>query len=121
MSPDKRHSVEEYLDEILFHFGGDDTELYTRTEFLKAAVDAIIFMPEFDCEVCGVDTLEADERYMVRNDLWRKYGVGKGLLCIGCLEWRLGRPLGRGDFTDVPLNTDVDWRRSERLRDRLAA
>jgi hypothetical protein len=41
---------------------------------------------------------------MIRNDLWAVYGVGKGLLCISCMEYRLGRPLQADDLLDVPAN-----------------
>jgi hypothetical protein len=41
------------------------------------------------------------------------------LLCIGCLERRLGRELEPVDFTDAPLN--YGSRKSERLRQRLGS
>jgi len=44
-----------------------------------------------------------------------------GLLCIGCLERRLGRRLTPADFTDAPANdpSDRDSGRSRRFLDRL--
>jgi hypothetical protein len=44
---------------------------------------------------------------------------GQEILCIGCLEKRIGRTLCRADFTDVPINNPN--LSSDRLRDRLAA
>jgi hypothetical protein len=41
------------------------------------------------------------------------------MLCIACLEQRIGRKLNRDDFADCPVNDDHNWRRSQRLRDRL--
>ena len=33
-----------------------------------------------DCE------FNYDEYYMVQDDIWKAYGAGKGMLCLGCLE-----------------------------------
>jgi hypothetical protein len=46
------------------------------------------------------------------------------ILCIGCLEQRIGRTLMANDFTDAPVNDPNDPRRSrmsERMRHRLRA
>jgi hypothetical protein len=55
-----------------------------------------------ECRDCGLDTIEADEFYLVRDGLWPKEpdaGIALvGCLCIGCLETRLGRRLEPGDF-----------------------
>jgi hypothetical protein len=73
----------------------------------------------FHCEDCGEST--ADEYYMVQDALWDAHGVGQGMLCIGCLEARLGRRLRAADFTDCLANTSTDANvsRSRRLRHRL--
>jgi hypothetical protein len=34
----------------------------------------------------------------------------KGIMCLGCLADRLGRPLEAADFTDVPLNDRITVR-----------
>lgn len=52
-----------------------------------------------DC-ACFVD----DEYYMVRNSLWKRYGEGEDMLCVGCLEGRMGRQLKPSDFTQCELN-----------------
>jgi hypothetical protein len=44
---------------------------------------------------------------------------GQEILCIGCLEDRLGRRLTSADFIDAPCNSPK-WGISERMRDRLA-
>lgn len=74
----------------------------------------------FLCLDCGVDTGEIDEYYMVRDDVWLAAVESKssGMLCIGCLEKRLGRTLAHTDFTDAPVNFMGPF--SMRLRDRLA-
>lgn len=37
------------------------------------------------------------------------------MLCIGCLETRIGRPLSQGDMMDAPVNETPHMPRSERL------
>jgi len=44
---------------------------------------------------------------------------GHEILCIGCLEKRIGRTLCRTDFIAAPIN-DPRHQHSDRLRDRLA-
>jgi hypothetical protein len=90
------------------------------------------------CRDCGVDTTPLDARvgswewYVLRNEVWARvigegdlpaYGGG-GLLCIGCVEKRLGRELNAGDFDwSVPLNALnlVSDLPSLRLLDRMNA
>lgn len=56
---------------------------------------------------------------MVHDEIWERFGVDP-LLCIGCLENKMGRQLDRSDFTDCPLNeVDMGWDKSARLVDRL--
>jgi hypothetical protein len=69
------------------------------------------------CLDCGVDTIATGEYYMVRQELWTAAAGDDGMLCVGCLEQRLGCRLGPGDFTDVPLNCFAG--KSARLRARL--
>jgi hypothetical protein len=70
------------------------------------------------CVDCGVDCEEIGEGYRVDDAVW-PIGEDDGMLCIGCLERRLGRRLVREDF-----NVGGDWhtnsRLSARLRERLA-
>lgn len=42
--------------------------------------------------------------YMVSPELWEKFGVGKKHLCLKCFEVRLGRTLGKEEFTNCPVN-----------------
>lgn len=74
----------------------------------------------FDCRDCGYDTI--DEFYMVHDSVWLASGLSKrgGLLCIGCLERRIGRQLTSDDFRDCPANWVGMWgEKSERLLQRL--
>lgn len=71
------------------------------------------------CMDCGVDTGKIREMYMVRRTLWRAVVPdGRGFLCVGCLEERIGRRLDAYDFDALALNLGSRGK-SERLRDRL--
>jgi len=74
--------------------------------------------PNFRCADCNVDTLEIQEFYMVHHDLWKSAMAGRRLLCIGCLETRIGRRIIADDFLPVPAN--LSDKQSARLSDRLA-
>ncbi len=57
---------------------------------------------------------------MVTRAIWRRARGRLGMLCIGCLEGRLGRKLCRQDFIACLLNRERR-RRSRRLTLRLKA
>jgi hypothetical protein len=57
------------------------------------------------CVDCGVDTVKAGEMYMVLDEVWPLDQLG-GMLCVGCLESRIGRRLTPADFSGVPINHD---------------
>lgn len=60
------------------------------------------------CKDCGKDIFENPVDYfMVTDELWEQYGVGKGLLCLDCFEKRLGRPLVKEDIKICELN--IEW------------
>ena len=76
----------------------------------------------FDCVDCNVDTSHLGEYYTVRDDVWyaAMQGFNNGMLCIGCLEKRLGRVLTPADFPDYPINMHPNgWHKSDRFIDRL--
>jgi len=60
---------------------------------------------------------------MVTDQVWESSGLAgdDGMLCIGCLEGRLGRMLHARDFTDAPINqlADMTDDASARLLNRL--
>jgi hypothetical protein len=74
------------------------------------------------CMDCGVDTDAIDESYMVHDELWRAAVPSEaGMLCIACLEKRLGRKLRRDDFRPYCQSAfDEGMPVSRRLKDRLA-
>jgi hypothetical protein len=70
------------------------------------------------------------EYYMVVDSVWEQAWVGRRkswydkvygqeILCIGCLEQRIGRTLTSDDFTNVPVNDPTDPDISDRFRNRL--
>lgn len=82
-----------------------------------------------NCADCGVGTFTIGEYYMVKDDIWEEAWAGRRkswtslpgqeILCIGCLESRIGRTLMSCDFTDSPVNRDDHDRKSDRLINRL--
>jgi hypothetical protein len=100
---------------------------------MKAFVPTILTR----CCDCGLGTITAGEWYMVKPEVWEQAWRGRRqpwqilvpgqmVLCVGCLENRLGRTLCADDFTDAAVNypyrPDVyESRVSDRLRDRLTA
>jgi hypothetical protein len=74
------------------------------------------------CGDCGTDTIESGEFYMVHDALWaqaQSAGRPCDLLCVGCIEARIGRRLRANDFNAAPLNGFAACGRSARLRARL--
>lgn len=64
------------------------------------------------------------EYYMLKDSVWKQvHDSERGMLCIGCLETRLGRKLIPLDFAVVPLNDPKHAfaPRSQRLQDRLTS
>jgi hypothetical protein len=61
---------------------------------------------EWDCEDCGKDCFK-DEKdyYMIQHDLWEKHGVGRGMICMDCIEDRLGRKINAADILICPITT----------------
>jgi hypothetical protein len=75
------------------------------------------------CMDSGVDTDAIDEScYEVHNDLWCAAVPSEiGMLCVGCLERRLGRQLKHDDFSRLALSAfEKGMPVSERLRDRMS-
>mgnify|MGYP001002757325 CR=1 FL=1 len=64
----------------------------------------------WNCEDCGKNTDNGTDYYMVEDDIWAKYGPDdkKDLLCISCLERRMGRPLEGLDIKLCHLTVDMN-------------
>lgn len=77
-------------------------------------------MAQRECLDCHKDTYQMEEYYMVTDAVWEEANPDHaGMLCIGCLEERLGRELEFKEFLWCPLNVRNVYEGSERLRDRL--
>jgi hypothetical protein len=77
---------------------------------------------KFKCLDCLVDTGRLGEHFFLKNEVWFKVHTSdKGMICIGCIEARLGRKLVPEDFTDAYVNrpVHVGQTMSDRLRSRL--
>ncbi len=71
-----------------------------------------------DCSHCGMNTLE--EYYAVLDSVWESAGLDEEVLCVGCLERRLGRILISEDFNkEAPINSFDFSFMSDRLKKRL--
>jgi hypothetical protein len=102
---------------------------------VAAAAERFTRYDDTPCSDCGAPTLSAEpgvraEYYMVHNEVWAAAGAKPAdmVLCIGCLEKRLGRQLTPEDFSEAKLNdlsianeVRYAWSlRSERLTARLS-
>jgi hypothetical protein len=59
----------------------------------------------FVCLDCHDDVLKAGEYYLLRDEVWVAANPQRlGMLCIGCVEKRLGRRLTPQDFQGEPLD-----------------
>ena len=76
----------------------------------------------FECMDCGMCTNCNGEYYMVHDEIWYSAitAMDQGhMLCIGCLEQRLGKLLTKDDFTGAPVNDLWGQFGSTRLQSRL--
>jgi hypothetical protein len=73
------------------------------------------------CHDCGADTLETGEDYILRDPVWAATGLEPdgGMLCVDCVETRLGRRLQPEDFSDVYINQIRREDGPPRLRSRM--
>ncbi|GEM_PF-2302855 len=75
----------------------------------------------FLCADCSVDTGKLGEFYFLKTPLWLSVMPGgHGMLCVGCLEVRLGRRLTASDFApNIHINAPRFGAKSQRLLSRL--
>jgi hypothetical protein len=54
----------------------------------------------FFCLDCQIDVVEEEHYCMLRRPVWRQTGLGPydGVLCLDCIERRIGRRLTLADF-----------------------
>lgn len=73
---------------------------------------------DFNCADCGKDTADMEEYYMVNDATWKPVAKKDEMLCVGCLEKRLGRQLRPEDFEGYRLNY-LPVPQSARLQSRI--
>lgn len=76
---------------------------------------------QFRCVDCGKDTGgEVGEYYTVADDVWAASGIAPhgGMLCLACLERRIGRPLIEDDFEAIFPSAEA-WERHLTARNQL--
>ena len=63
----------------------------------------------FNCMDCGKNTSQSREYYMLKNNIWRSICPVdyRGMLCLTCVEKRLGRALVLSDFPFFDINEEV--------------
>jgi hypothetical protein len=78
--------------------------------------------PRFRCVDCGKDTNKSGEYYMVRDEVWAasKIAPHGGMLCLRCLERRIGREVNGQDFTAMCPSRKA-WNKHVAARARPAA
>jgi hypothetical protein len=77
---------------------------------------------KFLCLDCNVDTGKSGEHYMLNDSTWSLTGLGKyGMLCVRCVERRIGRKLRSNDFNNSYLNKPRTGIISNRLMDRMSS
>lgn len=68
------------------------------------------------CMECHINTCSSGHYYMLKDNLWKQitskpfkgYLQEKGMLCLNCVEKRLGRKLQEDDFDlTIPVNWDI--------------
>lgn len=61
---------------------------------------------EWNCDDCNKDCFaDGKDYYMIKHDLWEKHGTGEGMLCMDCLESRLGHKLKKEEILVCPITT----------------
>lgn len=101
-----------------WHGDGDFPPLWVKHEpsYYEPEIDTT-----FRCVDCGAD--KDGEYYMVADELWAASGMAPhgGMLCLACLDRRIGRLLVPGDFTAL-YPTRAAWQRhlATREMDRLS-
>lgn len=69
------------------------------------------------CHDCKRDTIDIGHYYMVHDDVWAASGLGKcdGMLCLDCLQGRIGRWLTIEDFRPTDDDNRDFWRGCDRM------
>lgn len=75
------------------------------TRICREALQLFADMARFACQDCMAGTAEESDYYMVHTHVWSQaHPKHFGMLCLPCLQQRLGRRLKLNDFTNAPIN-----------------
>lgn len=78
---------------------------------------------KYECLDCNCCVIHIREWYMLVNQIWNEAVYPdscQSILCVSCLEIRLGRELTATDFSPQIINTDHNkYPKSERLLSRI--
>jgi hypothetical protein len=76
-----------------------------------APVDPAMLAQRVSCVDCQRNTAEIGHWYMLHDHVWAGTGLGPedGVLCLGCLQQRLGRWLRYTDFKPTDRDNRADW------------
>lgn len=90
-----------------------------HSNFCGTCKEYLAAIKPFLCADCKANTMN-DEYYMVTDKIWQEAKAPeRSMLCIGCLEKRLGRELVKTDFVNSAVNQLAPESYSPRLRNRL--
>lgn len=66
-------------------------------------------MIDWTCQDCKKDTcIDDKDYYMVNHNMWKNYGVGDKMLCMDCIEKRIGHVVVKEDLLDCILNEHLN-------------
>lgn len=74
----------------------------------------VLFDSQDHCQICDKQISDLRETPMLCDALWDRLFPQSGVVCLPCLEDRLGRPLTLEDLTEVPWNKY--WIQRNRLK-----
>lgn len=78
---------------------------FAATDCFKSAIEAFLDYQEWFCKCCNKNCMIDDkDYYMLQHNLWKSiHPEILGMLCMDCVEEKLGRKLLAIDVLDCPL------------------
>ena len=104
--------AQDYLEGAMDAFDFDtETEQWAVLSKAAEAIEQARSRLRFFCVGCNKNT-SGGEYYMVRDEVWDASGLdpNDGMLCLGCLERRIRRPLTDDDFAALAPSLEC-WER----------
>jgi hypothetical protein len=100
----------DWVQSILENKDGQLVERFlSEQELLERAIALLTPEPDDLCMDCHIATINIGHDYMLHDDLWLSiHPEDDGKLCLFCVEKRLGRPVTKEDFGNVPINEGIE-------------